>query len=285
MIFNCQYQVTLWAKVGTAYKCEAIVNIAGNDKFLVEVRGNHLVGKSDADVEALAIRNQDLSKFPKGIEHFFPNLRIIFLHNSNLWSLSAEDLRPFPGLMYLNIDSNKIVSLDGNLFQFTPRLLYIDFEGNFLYHVGIGIFSGLNYLQTVNFKANPCINLLADAPHEIQQLNQQLPIKCPPLSVKTSTSSPLPTPVTTTFPDKTKSLLSESSNKCSDGCFNRIKILESRMNELNDETMVLKSDVVQQKELLTEMSEKILEQSEMIDEYEEKFVEIDKQLKEASICV
>lgn len=114
VIFNCQYQVTLWAIVGTAYKCEAIVNVAGNDKFLVEV-----VAKKDSDVEALAIRNQDLSKFPKGIEHFFTNLRIIFLHNSNLWAISAEDLQPFPGLMYLNMDSNKKFSLDSDLFKFT----------------------------------------------------------------------------------------------------------------------------------------------------------------------
>lgn len=291
MIFNCQYQVTLWAIVGNAYKCEAIVNIAGNDKFLVEVRGNHATGKQDFDVEALAIRNQDLSKFPKGVEHFFPHLRILFLHNSNLWMISADDLRPFPSLMYLNIDTNKIVSLDGDLFKYTPRLLYIDFEKNFLYHIGTGILSGLHYLQVANFKRNPCTNLFANDPHGIQIMNQQLPIKCPPVVKRISAAvTAIPAPVTritsTSSPDETKSLLStESTNKCSDGCFNRLRILEKRIEELNSETMDLKNKFDQQTEVSKEMSEKIVETSETVGEYEGKFEELDKEIKESSICV
>jgi hypothetical protein len=280
MIFNCQYQVTLWAIVGNAYKCEAIVNIAGNDKFLVEVRGNHAAGKQDYDVEALAIRNQDLAKFPKGVEHFFPHLRIIFLHNSNLWSVTADDLRPFPGLMYLNIDTNKIVSLDGDLFKYTPRLLYIDFEKNFLYHIGAGLLSGLKYLQIANFKRNPCTTLFANDPHGIQIMNQQLSINCPPVVRRTSVA------VTTTSPDETKSLLStETSNKCSDGCFNRLRILEKRIEELNSETMDLKNEFDQQKDVFKEINEKIVETSEIVGEYEGKFEELEKEIKESSICV
>jgi uncharacterized coiled-coil protein SlyX len=272
--------VTLWAIVGNAYKCEAIVNVAGNEKFLLEVRGNHIPGKRDWDVEALAIRNQDLSKFPKGIEHFFPHLRILFLHNTNLWSISAEDLRPFSALMYVNIDTNKIVSLDGDLFKYTPRLLYIDFEKNFLYHVGSGILSGLNYLQVANFKRNPCTSMFANDPHGIQLMNQQLPVKCPKAITKAS-------PVTTTIsPDQTKSLLStESANKCSDGCFNRVKMLEKRIEELNSEVMDLKNSFDQQKDVLKEMSEKVVETSEIVGGYEEKFEEIEKEIKESSICV
>lgn len=74
------------------------------------------------------------------------------------------------------------MTLDGDLFQHTPKLQEIDFSLNELEHVGHNLLAGLASLTVVDFSANPCISEEAETPEGIQELNLQLPIKCPPLN-------------------------------------------------------------------------------------------------------
>jgi Leucine-rich repeat (LRR) protein len=95
-----------------------------------------------------------------------------------LKTISADDLKQFPKLEILFLNMNKLVSLDGNLFQHTRKLQSVDFYANELEHVGENLLTGLENLKYASFQNNPCIDIYANTHQKVQELNDQLPIKC-----------------------------------------------------------------------------------------------------------
>lgn len=151
-----------------------------NGKALEDVRGNHLTGKSNLDVEFLDIGQQDLAYIPKGIEKFFKNLIGIRYKHSNLATISSDDLKPFPQLLFFGMYDTKLVSLDGNLFQNNLNLQVVSIFANKIEHIGPNLLGGLSQLKDVSFTSNVCINNYAYSMEAIKELNEQLPILCPP---------------------------------------------------------------------------------------------------------
>jgi protein-tyrosine-phosphatase len=161
------------------------------------------MGKSNVDVEGLFLMSQRLNEIPKNLGQFFPNLKSIDLTKAELLTLSAFHLEPFVDLIYFRAWANNLVSIPGDLFHHNTKLQYIDFDGNRLQHVGYNLLGELRSLQTVDFNYNPCINIVATTPLTISNLNQLLPISCPPLATTTTTKIITETPTTTTqFPEQ-----------------------------------------------------------------------------------
>lgn len=139
--------------------------------------------KSDSDVEFLLISSQVLNYIPKNLVQFFPNLKAIRWNHSKLLSIKAEDLKPLPNLVYFASWGNEISSLDSDVFKYTKKLRYLQMFSNQLEHVGHDLLTDLKDLQFVNFNSNPCIKVLASTSKAINQLNELLPVSCPPLEV------------------------------------------------------------------------------------------------------
>ena len=198
IILDCEFNFFGWRLVGNIYSCiDFQLNNSVNDTSIniTEVRGQHIQGLTNEDVNGLGIYYAtSLNHFPKNIEAFFPKLTVIMILDGNLASVSADDIKPFPNLKLLSLSSHQIVTLDGDLFKHTPKVQGIFFGNNLITNVGHNFLAGLNDLVLVEIQRNPCINVWAETPAEIENLKSELLLRCPPLS----TTSETPTTSTTT---------------------------------------------------------------------------------------
>lgn len=145
---------------------------------VTQIIGNHNDGHSHEDIENFFSNDEEFLTFPKGLDKFFPNLKAIRIDNSTLTSITSADLAPWPNLTFFSVDENYITTLDGDLFKNSLKLESINFKYNAIRHVGLNLLSNLNELQSVDFRNNPCIDMM----NSISQLKTQLIKQCPPLS-------------------------------------------------------------------------------------------------------
>lgn len=266
--------------IGNVYHCNPQVS-STQDRTLTEVRGNHLSGRTNSDVEYLLIYNQNLNYVPDHIQAFFPNLRGVEWFNSNLLEVSASDLRQFPNILIFSAFVNKLITIESDLFEFTPHLQWISFYNNLIQHVGYDLLSNLTDLQTISFETNPCINEYAVGSPAIMELNQRLPLLCPPIeatsatpqtttSTSTSTTTTTSTSTTTFLPTTTSISATTTSEEpdgyCAIGCVDRIETSESQI-------LLLQSQVALQNEVIAQ-----LERAN--ENYESRIVELEMQMRE-----
>lgn len=174
-IFECNYNHVNWEYVGDhVYACQANVIHSGSEFNLENVKGFHQARRSNFDVVFLAVNDQVASVIPSNIDKFFPNIQGIKWKNTNLLSISANNLKQFPNLKALSLARNKLVTIDSDLFKFTPYIKWISFSNNLIEDVGANLLKGLADLQFVSFEENPCVNLRASGPIEIEKLTLKL---------------------------------------------------------------------------------------------------------------
>lgn len=178
LTIDCVYEELNWAGVLIAYTCTGTVT--GTGSSVLNIRGTHLAGRSDADVAGVSIYNSQLTdRIPININSFFPNVRAFDWVFGRLTSISANDLRQFPGLNWLSVFGNLISSLDSNVFANTPRLQWLDLSDNRITNVGEGAFSILYELRWVIFQRNPCIDILATTQEAIWEMTESMEYQCP----------------------------------------------------------------------------------------------------------
>jgi hypothetical protein len=251
-IFECSFGLNEWSFIGSEiYSCQATIVFFGNSSNLEDVQGNHMMGKSNADVEGLFLMSQRLNEIPGNLGQFFPNLKGIDFTKAELLTLSAYHLEPFVDLVYFRAWRNNLVSIDGDLFHHNTKLQYIDFDGNLLEHVGYNLLGELRWLQTVDFNSNPCINVAATTPLAISNLNQQLPISCPPLATTTTTTTT--TEIITERPTTTTQLPEPCSLRCTLG--DEFDELRSEVAKLNLKTISQSEAIETTKAEVTELRE------------------------------
>lgn len=184
VIFDCNFQYhTFEFDIGTLYECEAKVFLDSNESNdLVGVTGTHLEEKAHIDVEAISISHQrEVSVFPRRMEGFFANIKVIIFLNTSLASLSPADLQAFPDLLSLSIADSNLASIPGDLFQHNPRIRFINFSFNQITQVGHDLVTHLDDLRHLDFLGNLCVDRLAQDSEEITELNELLPAACPQL--------------------------------------------------------------------------------------------------------
>jgi len=180
IIFHCTFS-DQFNLIGIRYTCQGNAEISGDGETVSEVRGNHWPGRINFDVESVIMAFQeDFTRLPRGIHEFFPNLQVINWSAGNLEAITSEDLQMLPQMRLLNFHGNRIVTLHSNLFEHTPQMQYISFSNNLLQHTGLDLLTNMDNLTVAFFISNPCISTEALTREEVQELNLQLPIKCPP---------------------------------------------------------------------------------------------------------
>jgi hypothetical protein len=195
VILNCRFEMTNRG-FGIVYECFSRAENTGNSTIIEEVRGKHLINKTNEDVESFFENGNKLTSIPTNLASFFPKLKAIIII-APLLQLSSSDLKPFPNLVRFDLAYGKFTSIDGDLFQYTRKLKIILFYVPELKNVGENLLTGLDDLLHVTFYSNRCIGYFdAKTPQEIQELKQKLLLQCPPLEPLTS---PMTTSQTTTI--------------------------------------------------------------------------------------
>lgn len=252
VIFDCEFIIVEWTMIEKAYACSPELIKSKNENTLESIRGEHMEGKSNEDVQFLYFQNLNMSRLPKDIDKIFPNVEGIEFHNANLSTISADDLKPYPKLLVFSSYFNKIGSLDGDTFKYNPKLKWANFHSNQIKHVGHDLLKDLKDLEFVNFEKNPCINTYGDSAKKIQDINDQLPIKCPPIII---TSSELLRKITNLEEEISElSVVNAKSEK-------KIGNLRLEINELKDKVTELEKQIEKfnsrslVKEMLSEISD------------------------------
>lgn len=161
------------------YSCSGTFVAYGDQSAVVSVNGDHMSGKSNANVEGLNIYNE--VGLPRNIAQFFPNLKALELKKVGLKTISAADLQPFPQLMHFEAWGNKLTSLDSDLFKFNPKVQFIGLNENLIANVGANFFSYLPAVKQIQLLDNVCISSFAWTEKTWAKLKAELPILCPPL--------------------------------------------------------------------------------------------------------
>jgi len=70
-----------------------------------------------------------------------------------------------------------------DLFKFNTKLTYIYFVENKLLHIDSNVLDSLTQLKIVSFSGNPCIDVMAVTPIQIQELKNEIVQSCQNLDV------------------------------------------------------------------------------------------------------
>lgn len=177
--FKCEY-----GNIETIYTCKVLaISGDGDDLTAVNCEGNDCTAIAKKFVvEGLTIGkdSKSLKSFPQNLKAHMADLKSIEIRDSELSSISVEDLKNFTKLVNLDLKGNQIQSLKHNLFAYTPNLTRVDFSENEISQVEFGIFRSLINLKEVRFENNDCINLNAGANFQfsLAYLELQLAVNC-----------------------------------------------------------------------------------------------------------
>lgn len=236
--FDCVYTTGNVIALGDVYYCEPQVTLTGEFRELERVDGRHWPGFTNDEVEFLGVFDQNLPFIPRNIATFFKNIKALDFWNSNLETISAEDLEQFPNLLVFSAHRSYLVSIDGDLFKHTPKLVYINFDENQILHVGRDLVKHLNDLQALSFVNNPCVDTVSQNHETVLWLNDQLPILCPQLGTSSNAENP---------------------SGCSAACLERIESSEEQNVKQNEVINDLIAAIIEQNGEIKELTERLLE--------------------------
>lgn len=175
LIFNCEFKFSdeYLINMGSIYGCTIGTEITGGLSLIEEVRGNHLSGKSNANVEGLYEVSVKLLFIPSNLANFFPSLKSLRIF-SPLIRITANDLKPFPNLLVFQSSHGKFENIDGDLFQHTKKIqqIYFYWDGK-LKNDNENFLNGLDALTQVWFD-NTDMQVFADTPQKVEELKQKI---------------------------------------------------------------------------------------------------------------
>ena len=111
-------------------------------------------GRKFNDVRGFSMFKSEIYYFPLRIDKYFPDLTALWIKDSKLRKITAENLRGFPHITYLELSNNNLVILEANLFKFNTKLEEIHLQVNFISYIDSAAFNGLKNLKKVDLSGN-----------------------------------------------------------------------------------------------------------------------------------
>jgi len=134
-----------------------------DDRYVDEMVGTHMSGKTFNDVRGVHIRGDIVHYFPWKMDHHFPHLTVIAIEYTNMLEIRGSDLAPFPDLEYLYLSYNWIEVIEKNLLMSNPKLKGIALEYNRLRFVHEHVFNNVvKGLRFVHFAKSGCADFRED---------------------------------------------------------------------------------------------------------------------------
>jgi hypothetical protein len=179
--------MNIWEATGSrnVYNCRSTTESTVNSTIIEEVRGSHLKGRNNVNVEVFNETANSLQFIPSNLVDFFPNLKIMYLR-APLLQLIASDLRPFPNLLQFVLQFGQFSTIYSDMFENTKQIKTVQFYSEKLMNVGENILSDLNELKLAQFFSQTCIHFDGNTRERIQELEQKLLVNCLPLLTATS---------------------------------------------------------------------------------------------------
>lgn len=98
MIFDCNYIDFSWDSLLNLYTCKGFTIESVCRTVLPSVKGEHKSGKGNFDAKFLYITDKIVYTLSKAIDKFFTNLKGFYISNSQVETISDDDLQSFPNL-------------------------------------------------------------------------------------------------------------------------------------------------------------------------------------------
>lgn len=175
---ECDFFETVWHNVtGTACVAKNMV-VTEPDSYVKMINGQGGIYFHTYNVRVLKMDSQTINYFPKGIELLFPGIMGISIGESNLKSITKEDLEPFDALEIIWLYGNDLHKLDGDLFEYNPEMKAINFGGNELTFIGETILKPLKNLEQAYFGRANCIDMYAMRKDELPGMIAEVQSKC-----------------------------------------------------------------------------------------------------------
>ncbi|KAL7012093.1 hypothetical protein ACKWTF_014625 [Chironomus riparius] len=216
---ECSYKTHNWSIVKNAYFCSINNNLSITTResaTITSISGTHQSGKTNSDVDGFAVYSKTINYFPRGLETFFKNIKIIDISHCNLTEIHQEDLKLFPKLVEIYLHYNPLEVLEEGLFDFNPDLEFIYIWNNKIVHIATNVFDHLSKLRYLYLQEKTCIDKIAEnSISEVKNVIQAVKSQCNINTTTTSTTQPPTTtqaPTTTTQSPTTTSTTPESIN-------------------------------------------------------------------------
>lgn len=189
---ECSYEIQSYFYETTAiflnaYTCNRAALSTECDKSdeVAGVSRNHLAGKSRNDVKMIQFQGSvKLSRVPRKIGKYFPNLEALRIPVASLPEVHKEDFKGLRKLRILYLGFNNLKTLDSDVFDYVPNLEYLVLDSNpQLSHVGYGILDHLAHLRILHWRGTKCTGLgdVTDGNSQaIENFKNQLRTSCPP---------------------------------------------------------------------------------------------------------
>ncbi|KAG5670614.1 hypothetical protein PVAND_000863 [Polypedilum vanderplanki] len=154
---KCNFFKFKWHHIGEIYTCLIQHQEIGSQSSLKLV-GVHSFNKNNEDVFGASFKNCKISNIPKGLMKIFPNLTCMAIYDSELKSISRDDLKEYKNLKCLLVNRNNIAYLPGDLFQDLKELEIFSAFDSKIELIEPNIFDNCHNLKHVSLTRNICIN-------------------------------------------------------------------------------------------------------------------------------
>lgn len=181
---ECKYRVNSYSypTLGFIYLCYVgnHPNIYSEDSAQISgVSGGHDGYKNNDNVNGFHAELKTMQFFPKGLEKFFKNIKMIDLYFCKLKELHQSDLKAFPDLIYFRLGGNGIEVIEAGLFDFNPNLEFIGFWESSIIHIDPNVFDNLNKLSYFKFFTVPCVDQnINDSKEKVQEVLKVVRSNC-----------------------------------------------------------------------------------------------------------
>lgn len=158
LVLECNFAIHEhgWGKF---YTCHALnLVVTKEDRIITEIKGQHMYGKSNDDIEELYVHHGDCAMLPLNLGAFFKNLNIFYVKASQLKELTSEDLKGLNKLKVFDVSHNLIERLEKGIFDGHSSIEKISFVDNELNFIDKHAFDSLVNLEGVHFQSNRCID-------------------------------------------------------------------------------------------------------------------------------
>lgn len=173
--------LAVW-KMSNLYTCTGKIFLFGDPKSVIEVGGEHMTSKSNADVLQVSIREKKVKFVPQHLGAYFSNLESLDMLNSGVEDVSRADFMGLPNLKQLYLQGNEVKVLGNDLFAANPQLVFVSFHANPINHIGYGVFDNLTELTSIHLhgNGNTCLNSYSENRPTTLALITKIIINCPP---------------------------------------------------------------------------------------------------------
>ncbi|XP_070492323.1 uncharacterized protein [Chironomus tepperi] len=163
---ECNFNISKYSfwLLGNIYRCQVkndpqIYSPITDHK--IDITGTHMDSKVNKNVIGFHVASKIVQFFPRGIDQFLPNLKMIEIYDCKLKQIRKTDLSPFPHLVRLQLDNNDIDMLEDDLFIYSINLAFVSLDNNKIFFIYGNIFDNLIKLVHLSLKANNCVDMIA----------------------------------------------------------------------------------------------------------------------------